>query len=232
VSLKISKGNMYPWVTHMHSHLAGECPHKCSYCYVQKNRFGVAPRYQGEIRLIESEFDVDYGRGNIIFIEHMNDLFAWEIDENWIRYILSHCNKYPDNQYIFQSKNPMRAIDLLHLFPRDFMFGTTIETNRNMADISKAPDPKARYSGIFTIKREGIKVFVTLEPIMDFDSYFANWLVMLNPDFINIGADSKGCNLTEPSAQKILQLIDIISKHKIEIKKKSNLERLLKKESK
>jgi hypothetical protein len=32
--LKKSEGNMYPWVTHTHSHLAGACPHECK-CYVQ-----------------------------------------------------------------------------------------------------------------------------------------------------------------------------------------------------
>ena len=28
-----STGNMYSWVDCMHTHLGGECPHKCSYCY-------------------------------------------------------------------------------------------------------------------------------------------------------------------------------------------------------
>lgn len=65
--LKESHGNMYDWVTHMHSHLAGKCPHECSYCYVQKNRFGVSPRYQGELRLIDNEFNVHYGKGRTIF---------------------------------------------------------------------------------------------------------------------------------------------------------------------
>jgi DNA repair photolyase len=38
-----AKGNMYPWVTHMHSHLRGACSHACPYCYVQAiigRRFG------------------------------------------------------------------------------------------------------------------------------------------------------------------------------------------------
>lgn len=29
MSLKKSTGNMYPWVTHTHTHLGGECSHKC-----------------------------------------------------------------------------------------------------------------------------------------------------------------------------------------------------------
>lgn len=35
MALTKSKGNMYPWVTHTHTHLRGECPHGCRYCYVQ-----------------------------------------------------------------------------------------------------------------------------------------------------------------------------------------------------
>ena len=41
MGLKKTKGNMYPWVTHTHSHLGGECPHRCVYCYVG---VGLAPR--------------------------------------------------------------------------------------------------------------------------------------------------------------------------------------------
>ena len=35
-----SKGNMYDWVTHMHTHLGGECGHECSYCYLNGKGFG------------------------------------------------------------------------------------------------------------------------------------------------------------------------------------------------
>ena len=68
-------GNMYPWVTHMHSHLGGECPHKCIYCYVDNPRFGRPERYKGKLRLLDWEFKVNYESGNTIFIEHKNDLF-------------------------------------------------------------------------------------------------------------------------------------------------------------
>lgn len=32
MSLKKSKGNMYDWVSHTHSHLSGKCGHQCGYC--------------------------------------------------------------------------------------------------------------------------------------------------------------------------------------------------------
>jgi len=76
MSLKKSNGNMYPWVTHTHSHLGGECPHACTYCYVDNPRFGRPAKYTGPIRLLEDEFKVNYGTGRTIFVENCNDLFA------------------------------------------------------------------------------------------------------------------------------------------------------------
>lgn len=78
---------MYPWVTHTHSHLAGECPHRCSYCYVQamaKRSPALKERFSGPLRLIEKELDVNYGTGKTIFVEHMNDLFAEKVPQEFI----------------------------------------------------------------------------------------------------------------------------------------------------
>ena len=56
---------------------------------------------------------------------------------------------------------------------------------------------------------------------------FVGMLKTAGPNWINIGADSKHHGLPEPSAQKILLLIEELKKF-TEIKKKSNLGRLLK----
>ena len=69
--------------------------------------------------------------------------------------------------------------------------------------------------------------FITVEPIMDFDLVeLMNLLVKAKPTFINIGADSKGHNLPEPSKEKIADLVKAIQSQGIEIRKKVNLERL------
>jgi len=224
----ITGSNMYQgWVTHTHSHLGGECPHKCIYCYVQKNRWGVHPRYQGSVRLIEKEFDVNYDTGNTIFIEHMNDMFAQGISDRYINRILSHCEDFSSNKYVFQTKNPMRAWGMVYNFPPDFIIGTTIESNRIYEEISKAPIPFFRFMGMQ--KFIGMETFVTIEPILDFDvDVLIQWLVALQPSFVNIGADSKHCGLPEPSNEKVKQLISGLSARGITIKKKTNLGRLLK----
>jgi len=74
--LRKAQGNMYSWCSHVNTHLSGECPHKCTYCYAQKGVAKLSGRYKGEPRLDESELNINYGNGKTIFIEHMNDLFA------------------------------------------------------------------------------------------------------------------------------------------------------------
>jgi DNA repair photolyase len=229
--LKKSQGNMYDWITYMHTHLAGRCPHECSYCYVQTNPHGVAPRYKGEPRLIEEELNIGYGSdGKIIFIEHMGDLFAKGIFDKWIDQILLHCRLFPKNTYVFQTKNPIRTSVFLSRFPSKSLIGTTIETNRIIplvTSISKAPIPLDRYLGIKKCKGKGFDIFVTVEPIMDFDvDVLSGWLIDLKPSFVNIGADSKNCGLPEPSPDKIRVLIQALQKANITIKKKTNLKRL------
>lgn len=223
--LKKSVGNMYPWVTHVHTHLGGECPHKCLYCYVGRNKWGRADRYKGEPQLIKKELDVNYGAGNTIFIEHMSDMFAEAIKVEWIRDIFAHCKQYK-NTYVFQTKNPERAYNFIDDFPQKFLIGTTIETNREIK-ISKAPHPIYRYLGIKKFKGK-VDIFITIEPIMDFDvQTLSIWIARANPLFVNIGADSKNTGLIEPSTDKIRQLINLLKAENITIKKKTNLQRLL-----
>lgn len=224
-----SKGNMYPWVTHMHSHLGGECPHKCSYCYVQKNRFGVPAKYQGELRLIESELLVNYGSGKTILLEHMNDLFAGGVPNKLINAVLVHCSMFSGNTYVFQTKNPKRLLDF-DFSPINSIIGTTIETTANISMFSKAPIPAERWRdfkrAIDVIRP--LKAFVTIEPIMRFNLMeLTAWMMAIQPDFVNIGADSKGCNLPEPTGDEVRALIEAIKAQGIEIKVKHNLNRLL-----
>lgn len=227
------KTNMYPWISHTHSMLAGACGHACSYCYVQamsKKFPEMSKRYSGEIRLISEELSVDYGKGKTIFIEHCNDLFANDVPANLITPILAHCREYPDNTYVFQTKNPIRIIDFLWAFPPKYMVGATIETNRHFPKImGTAPTPETRYMALRGLPRTA-RLFITIEPILTLDpAILAGWIKELHPEFVNIGADSKGHGLVEPPPEDIKELVRLLTKEdpKIEIKEKHNLVRLM-----
>lgn len=221
-----SRGNMYPWVTHTHAHLAGECPHRCSYCYVNNPRFGRPAKYSGQLRLIEAEFSVQYGHGRVIFVEHCNDLFAEVVPAAFIHRILEHCSRWPDNTFVFQTKNPGRFHELLPFLPPVCMIGITLESDRWHDVMTNAPLPADRAFAFATLPRAHTK-FVTVEPILDFHpGGLLAMLAAILPAFVNIGADSKGHALAEPNAAKIHTLIAGLKRLGIPIREKHNLQRL------
>lgn len=213
---------MYDWVTHMWSPSVG-CPHQCSYCYVTK--WKDLP----ETVVMERPYP-KLGTGRTIFVGFECDLFADGVDANDIISVLNHCNAF-ENKYVFQSKNPERIALFKDYLPKDSLIGTTIETNRGgmISEMSKAPSPWKRSFGLEKLKAEGFDTFVTIEPILDFDPQLLFDMVSKpSPTFINIGADSKGHGLKEPSKEKILELVEMIRNANIEIRKKMNLDRILK----
>jgi DNA repair photolyase len=226
MSMQKSKGNMYPWVTHTHAHLGGECPHRCVYCYVNNPRFGRPEKYKGELRLIEKEFQVKYGEGKTIFVENCNDLFANEVPEDFIRRIMAHCCEYPECAYVFQTKNPANYWKWLSSMPPKRIIGCTIETNRDMPEIGKTPSPSSRATAMNFLSPQ--RRFITIEPVLDFDvDILAEWIRRIDPEFVNLGADSKNRGLPEPPVEKILALVDVLKKYGIELREKHNLQRLI-----
>jgi DNA repair photolyase len=228
-----AKGNMYPWVTHTHTHLGGVCGHGCDYCYVQaiERRFKKG-RYVGPLWLHNDELEVSYGKGRTIFIEHCNDLFEESVHSIWIERILEHCNKWPENTYIFQTKNPRRYWHWLHEMPPKRMLGCTVETMREklIKEYSAAPMPSERCKEMYYLSRRGERVFVTVEPILAGDIFemsgLACWMRDIRPEFVNIGADSKGAGLEEPTAEEVLHLLDRLEQYSVEVRQKTNLERI------
>lgn len=219
MGLNKSRGNMYDWVTHTWSPIVG-CSHQCSYCYVKSFRdLPVKPKLVGPFPPL--------GEGRTIFVGHMCDMWCRETDRDDIVRVLEHCRAFPKNKYVFQTKNPGRVIIEDHLLPDSLLIGTTLETNRSLLALkfSKAPDPINRAAALTHLD---CPTFITIEPILDFDlEPFLEMIRTCHPSFVNIGADSKGHKLPEPSAFKVSNLIYRLGVGGIEVKKKSNLERLL-----
>jgi len=208
---------MYRWITKTWNPVRGECPHKCSYCYVPHSR--VKHLYEGTPQLIESAFK-PLGHGKTIFVGSMFDIWADKIPSEWIVRILEHCRKY-DNTYLLQSKNPKRFLDFIQMCPDKTIFGTTIESNR-ITDIVKN-----RVYPLQLLVVHGYKVMVSIEPILDFDiDIFTPQLSTTKPIFISIGADSKKHNLKEPTPEKVKALITELERF-TEVRQKDNLQRLL-----
>lgn len=142
----------------------------------------------------------------------------------FISRILEHCRRWPLSTYVFQTKNPWSYSEWLEHLPPLVILGATVETNREIPDVSKAPTPLSRLAAMRNLRQ---RKFLTLEPILDFDvEVLAGWIDRVRPEFVNVGADSKGHGLAEPTFEKVLQLIERLKRWGIEIREKNNLGRL------
>ncbi len=215
---KKAKGNMYPFIDYTWSPIRGRCSHSCSYCYVK--RWGEQP----PLHIDEKDLRAALGSNNFIFVGHTIDLFAEDVPVDWIEEVLSQLNLYPKNRYLLQSKNPKRFLDFIGHYPDKILFGTTIETNRDIVE-SKAPPVKERAMALGMLSKE-YETMVTIEPIFDFDlDDLVDLIILANPIWVNIGADSKGHNLSEPSKDKVRCLVQTLQK-RTQVKLKGNLKRI------
>lgn len=220
--------NMYP-KTVTWNPLAGECFHKCEYCYREDlMRYpNNLRKYSGEPRFVDVPIP-SVKEGEVVFVCSMTDLFAENVQDGLIENILSPCWKIPDNVYLFQSKNPSRFWIFGYLFPPNTILGTTIETNRFDMCKSNAPSIMERCNAMRYLNLSRPKKMVSIEPILDFDvDKLALMMQDISPSYISIGADSKNHNLQEPPKKKVEELIAELQKF-TEVRLKKNLNRLLK----
>jgi len=221
MSLRKQKGNMYDYVTHTWNPIKGKCEHDCSYCYMKK--FKTLP----PLRLDEGELTVNLGMENYIFVGSGTDMWAKNVPSAWIDRVMMVCEKFPDNIYFLQSKNPYRF--MMHSLPRYCYLATTIESNR-MWKKCKAQPVAVRAKAMKELDIIGWTTVVTIEPIMAFDlDEMVELIETCHPLWVNIGADSQGHKLPEPSRKEILRLIIRLKKF-TNVRKKKNLDRILKKQ--
>ena len=216
--LNKQKGNMYGFITDTWNPIKGRCPHNCTYCYV--HRYWNMMK-NDKFRFDEKELKTNLGEDNFIFVGSSTDM--WLGKTEWISKVLVHIAKYPKNTYLFQTKFPFGFYDWT--FYDNQILCITLETNRRHPEISKAPSPIKRLEDFVEIEHK--RKMVTIEPIMDFDLlHLANYILLIDPEQVNIGADSKGNKLPEPSKGKILELISELETF-TKVVQKSNLKRLI-----
>jgi len=225
--IEVIMSNMYEFVK-TRNYIGGECIHQCSYCYVQtmkKRNSVIAQKYSGDPFLCDREFKKGLGKNNTWFIGSCIDMFAENIPALFVHTILNTLTNY-NNTYFLQSKNPKRFLEFT--FTKKTILCTTVESNCIYDNISKAPNviERLKYINVASMEKE-LPIHITIEPIMDFDlNEFVEMLRLADPIQINIGADSKGHKLPEPSSDKIKKLITELEKFTT-VYQKQNLKRLL-----
>jgi DNA repair photolyase len=195
------------------------CYYQCNYCYFNPtvNRFNHFKTGFFEDRL-ETLTKI---KGNV-FIESISDLIKYII-EKILEYNTNNC------KILFLTKNPSRYKQFLNLFDnKNMILGVTLETDsyeKQKSNITLAPDPKDRFSS-FSELNYSLK-FISIEPILRFDSIFIDMIKKINPKFVFIGANSNhSIKLKEPNYKELHDLIDQINKENITIHLKKNLNRI------
>jgi hypothetical protein len=196
----------------------------------------MADRYthgiQKPLHFSEKELNTNLGKGNFIFVGSLCDMFAKSVEREWIIKTLLKTRRH-DNKYLFQTKNPEAMRYFLGYMPDKLALATTLETNRHYPEIMQnAPTPFERATSFATLN-DGMPIekYITAEPLVDFDlNEFVHFIERCEPLQVNIGVDSGGNHLPEPSPEKIAALIGELRKF-TDVRLKKNLKRLYKEEA-
>jgi len=191
------------------------CHFNCKYCYSsfrrqakrQKQRCEKHYTYEPHPHLeVLKKAPPRTREGEFIFLCDLGDWF-WCKPE-WRRPIIDWVRKYPDRDFLIQSKAPECFFE--DPFPENVILGTTVETNRDelIRQISKAPPPLSRFDAMIRLQHP--RKMITIEPVLDFDlDKFVEWILAVKPWRVYVGYDShpKENRLPEPSLSKTKLLI-------------------------
>jgi len=139
----------------------------------------------------------------------MGDLFCYEVPDTWIIRVLHTIEKNPDSRFLLLTKNPLRYFDFLELFPSNVILGATIESDRDW-DVSDAPHPMERLLAMKKLPWDD--KFIAIEPILDFNNVFVDFLEKINPRTVYVGYDNYNHKLPEPELEKTKWLVSELKK--------------------
>ena len=194
------------------------CSHDCVYCWAKK--YGVGSPSKGDTPCIR-QTSINFKPNDFVFVNDLGDLFCNAIPDNMIQSILSIILLYPKTKFLLMTKNPARYFDFA--LPCNCTLGCTIESNLDYPDLSKAPIQSKRIDAMKLIRQtkgyRDFDLFVSLEPILDFDlgeTYHCVAVDML-ADFVAVGYDNYGCRLKEPSLEKTNSLIQMFNENQVTV---------------
>ena len=150
-----------------------------------------------------------FSKGSFIFVSDMGDMWGDWVPKEWIERVLRVLRTKTDSWFFFLTKNPKRYHEFQDRFIDNMMLGATIETNRPYK-VTKAPPPRKRFEAMRDLNWSH-KV-VVIEPILDFDPEFIDWIREIRPERVHIGYDNYGNRLPEPPLDKTIALKKELSK--------------------
>jgi len=188
------------------------CLHTCSYCWARNYArrlasTGIEPYRTHLFKPAFAEWRLKHrlGKGRFIFVSDMGDMWGEWVPKEWINKVLDVVGSKPDSKFLFLTKNPKRYHEFQEGFTGNMMLGATIETNRDYK-LTKAPTPRERYEAMRDLKWK--HKAIVIEPILDFDPEFTDWMKEISPEIIYLGYDNYDNRLQEPEMSKAERLVD------------------------
>lgn len=192
------------------------CFNDCEYCYARRiaERFGGEQKYANIFKEDEPVIGAD-GRalayphsfsptffkyrlndyknkhGRNIFVCSMADLFGDWVPDSWIEEVFDACDKAPQHNYLFLTKNPKRYGKVIKDNYKDFVidhisnfwFGTSVTDGKSLV----------RFANCYSKMNFKTKLFLSIEPILTDISKTAIWnecVELYNIGWVIIGAET------------------------------------------
>jgi len=186
------------------------CLHNCVYCWARKYSkrlaaMGIEPykTYDFKPAFAEWRLRQRFPKGSFIFVSDMGDMWGDWVPKEWIERVLRVLRTKRDSLFFFLTKNPKRYREFQDRFTSSMLLGATIETNRPYK-VTRAPPPRERFEAMRDL--DWSRKVVVIEPILDFDPEFIDWMREIHPETVYIGYDNYGNRLPEPTFEKTMAL--------------------------
>jgi len=150
-----------------------------------------------------------FPKGRLIFVSDMGDMWGDWVPREWIERVLRVLRTKRDSWFFFLTKNPKRYHEFQGRFTDNMVLGATIETNRPYK-VTRAPLPRERFEAMRDL--DWSHKAVVIEPILDFDPEFIDWIREIRPEMVHIGYDNYSNRLPEPPLDKTIALKEELDK--------------------
>jgi len=234
---------MFPFITKTCNPMAGgsyntpdgkivACPYECTYCWARKlinknktDKSALRRKYVGPYRVEPKELKRIFKPEDFVFVQDMSDIGAPMI-EKWVIFdILSWVGSQPCPMLLL-TKNPAFYNKYINYLPLNAVLGATIESDLpGVRRFSKSPPPEDRLNEMVRLHLRLLglgrprRLFVSVEPIMEFSENFVDELRKIKPWSIAVGYDNYNNGLPEPSLAETEALITGLSEFSVVYRK-------------
>lgn len=212
------------------------CLHECEYCYARSiaNRFGFHASEPDINERVLLEIPVSAGKkvpypfdfqptfhmyrlneyqnkkGRNIFVCSMADLFGDWVPNEWIEEVFKACDKAPQHNYLFLTKNVKRYVEYGVPMEENMWYGTSITKEANIHIFNSLP--------------AGCNTFVSVEPILEDLEVEKHGAMFQLVDWFIIGAETGGRkNRVTPERKWIQDIVNECRKRNKPVFMKSSL---------